>query len=377
MKILHCIPTLECGGAERQLSYLAPELARRGHEVHVAFLRGGINLGRLQQSPVHLHQLKARSNYDPFIFWQLIKLVRKINPDIMQTWILQMDILAGLAAKVVGVPWVLREPNSAKSWFSGIKNILRWWLGKRAHTVIANSSGGEAYWRSQGLSGQVYLIPNSLPVEEIAAEPVASLTGIGKNDPEKVILYVGRLFDKQKNVERFIQALIALNKNLKIKAALCGDGPDRMKFAELINRHGMKDRIFLPGVVNNVWGLMKGADVFVSVSHYEGRPNTVLEAMACGCPLVVSDIPAHREFLDESSAVFVDPLDVEAIAQSIHMVLENPQAARSRAEVARAKVAAWTIPAIAGQYEEVYWKVLRLKMEKSGKVSQLLVARLK
>ncbi len=55
----------------------------------------------------------------------------------------------------------------------------------------------------------------------------------------------------------------------------------------------------------SVWALMKKASVFVSLSAYEGCPNTVMEAMACGCPIIVSDIPEHREILDEQSALFV------------------------------------------------------------------------
>ena len=90
MKILYCIPSLEYGGAERQLSYLAPELVRQGHEVHVAFVRGGLNLERLQNRGVHLHQIAAWSNYDFRIFIQLLGLVRKLRPGFIQTCLPQM-----------------------------------------------------------------------------------------------------------------------------------------------------------------------------------------------------------------------------------------------------------------------------------------------
>ena len=56
MKILHCISSFLAGGAERQLSYLAPELARRGHEVHIAYLEAGINLDRVRKNQVILHR---------------------------------------------------------------------------------------------------------------------------------------------------------------------------------------------------------------------------------------------------------------------------------------------------------------------------------
>ena len=72
---------------------------------------------------------------------------------------------------------------------------------------------------------------------------------------------------------------------------------------------GLADRVRLVGFVPDAWAWMKRASVLVSPSLFEGHPNVVLEAAACGCPLVVSDIPAHREFLDGENAVLVDTGD--------------------------------------------------------------------
>src|ERR1035437_1762104 len=98
MRIFHLIPSLSGGGAGRQLSYLAPELARMGHDVHVAYSNEGPQKPELPG--VVLHRLKSRSNYDPYLIWQLDRLSRRIKPDIIQTWLLQMDILGGLVARL-------------------------------------------------------------------------------------------------------------------------------------------------------------------------------------------------------------------------------------------------------------------------------------
>ncbi|HMA54166.1 MAG TPA: glycosyltransferase, partial [Acidobacteriota bacterium] len=93
MRILHLIPKLSAGGAERQLSYLASELARGGHEVHIGYSREGPE--RPDLIGVVLHRLESRSNYSPLLLRQLVRLIRSVKPDVVQTWILQMDILGG------------------------------------------------------------------------------------------------------------------------------------------------------------------------------------------------------------------------------------------------------------------------------------------
>ena len=105
--------------------------------------------------------------------------------------------------------------------------------------------------------------------------------------------------------------------------------------------------------------------MLVSVGFFEGRPNAVLEAMACGCPLVVSDIPAHREFLDEGSALLVSPEVPAAIAQAIGSVLTAPDDAARRAKEARAKAAQWSNQAMARQYAHVYQEVLARRSDSS------------
>src|SRR5258708_16637088 len=98
MRVLHCIGGLGGGGAERQVSYLSKELLRRGVDVHIAYRHGGHNLNGIQESGATLHELWGRNNYDPLLLCSLVKLVRRVKPDLIQTWLLQMDVLAGLAA---------------------------------------------------------------------------------------------------------------------------------------------------------------------------------------------------------------------------------------------------------------------------------------
>jgi glycosyltransferase involved in cell wall biosynthesis len=117
---------------------------------------------------------------------------------------------------------------------------------------------------------------------------------------------------------------------------------------------GIAHRVVFTGYVDNLWDLMKRADALVSLSRFEGCPNVVLEAMACGCPLIVSDIPAHREILDEHSALFVDLKDPDEAASAIRTTLFGGDAARRRASAARVRVAGRSIEGTARLYEQLY-----------------------
>src|SRR5688500_553473 len=83
-RVLHCIPGMGGGGAERQLAYLAEQLPRFGWDVHVALVGQGPNFERLRASGATLHVLESRSNYDPRLFLRLVRAVGRVQPDLVQ-----------------------------------------------------------------------------------------------------------------------------------------------------------------------------------------------------------------------------------------------------------------------------------------------------
>jgi glycosyltransferase involved in cell wall biosynthesis len=362
MRILHCIPSMGGGGAERQLTYLAAELSRMGWDVHVALLNEGPNFNRLKSSDATIHKLTARNNYDPRILGQLLRTVHTVKPDLIQVWINQMEILGGTVAQIMRLPWIFSERSSeffySSTNSSNLKNRLRLFLASRANAIVSNSSGGDRYWRTH-LKDRVpqYIIPNIVPLEEIEADPSRVLPDIDLDKAEKVVLFVGR-FDAGKNVDTLIVALEEVLQQLDVVAVLCGDGPFRPRIQQLLKHSAIAQRVLLPGYVSNAIALYKRADVFVSLSLYEGHPNAVLEAAACSCPLVLSDIPAHREFLNDHSATFVNPHEPTQVAQAITKVLSDPLQAKVRASNARKAIQEFSAAKIASQYQQVYLNVL-------------------
>ena len=349
---------MECGGAERQISYLAPEMARLGHDVHVAYLKGGINLSRLKSSKVNLHPIPCSSNYDIRIFYHLFHLIQKVQPEVLQTWIFQMDIVAGLLSRFFKIPWVLREPANKLSTPYNVRNTLRLILGKKADAIIANSTSGYLYWSYSGYKGNCKVIPNAIPNDDIVFNSTNPFNKYGLDKNDNVILYVGKIDNNIKNVFNLFYSVLPIVKMSNNYAILCGDGPDKLRLQNLINKHMIRDKIILAGETSNVLELMKNAKVLLQISNTEGMPNVLLEGIICECPIILSDIPGHRDVLSNDSAFFVNHHNIDNISKTIKFVLENRDIAKSKAKNAKSKVANLSISNITNKYIQIYRDVI-------------------
>lgn len=353
-RILHCIWQIGIGGAEKQLIYLCRLQILAGSEVHVAVSRRGVLAGLLEQTGAVLHVLGG-SRYDPSILLRLIRLIRNLRPDLLNTWLTAMDIVGGCAALMTGVPWVLSERSAAGAYPSSLLNNLRALLGFRASSIVANSTGGVHYWKGVRQGGEdVFLIPNYVPIEDIRSALPASGSGPPENTGRDLILFVGRL-SREKNVESIIRACALLKDQRNFDLVLCGDGPLQVELTALAEVEGIAGNTYFLGAVPSVWPWMKRAQICVAASHFEGNPNTVLEAAACGVPLVVSALEAYLEVVDESSA-FIVPAGAgpREIANALVTALTDRADALQRAELATKRVRAMSSDDIATRYAEVY-----------------------
>lgn len=353
-RLLHVIHGLTIGGAERQLTLLAPAQSARGHEVHIAVVKPDVP-ATLADSPVTIHVTGTGNPHDPRHILRLRSIIKHVRPDVVQTWLTQSDVMGGIAALSTGTRWVLSERSSAVGYPSTWKNDLRVWLAKRGATIAANSAGGMAYWKSQGVTpGRVHLVPNAVDASAVSAVPLSPLPpGF---DGRPLVMYAGRLAE-EKNPFVMIDALAAAFQERDAVALLCGTGPLEARMLARIAELGLSERIVLGGHRSDVFALLKRAALCIAVSRYEGSPNVVLEAIAAGCPVVVSDIPAYTELLNTESALVVPSNDVAATARAISAVLQDPDAAAVRAERARSRIADFTVENVAATLDVLYGRL--------------------
>lgn len=354
--ILHLIPTLEGGGAERQLSMLAIEHVKYGYNVHVCARRGGTYLEALQNHGVTVHWMgEYRGNFNVFLWLKIRKLINRIKPNIVQTWLAQMDIIGGSAALWSSVPWIVSE-RSSQGAFGGDTLTSRF-LVRRAHAIVANSMGGTQYWfKRLGNGFPIFKIGNAIDVEAVR-NSVSCIFRESSFNNKKLVLVVGR-FNVEKAHEIVVKAIQKLPESCPIHVFMIGEGSLQPAIKEMVNIAGLCHRFSFFPFRFDWWGLLKEACVLISVSRFEGHPNVVLEAIAGGCPLIVSDIPAHREFLREETATFVPLDDPIALSNAVASVVSEPGLAQQRAKRAMAVVDELRITAAADAYTALYKRVI-------------------
>jgi glycosyltransferase involved in cell wall biosynthesis len=358
-KILHLIPTLEGGGAERQLSMLASEQAQRGHDVHICARRGGAFAAAPRACGVTIHLLgEHRGSLNVFLWLKIFGMIKRVMPDIVQTWLTQMDITGGSAALWNSVPWIVSERTSRGA-FS--RQELSWsvrsWLVRYADAIVANSEDGASYWREKlATDSRVFRIRNAVDVDAVRSSFSPFFRESRFND-KKLVLVVGG-FRPEKAHEIVVQALRLVPDRYPVHVFMIGEGALQHEIEAMVSAAELSDRCSLIPFMSDWWGLLGDASVLVNVSRFEGHPNVVLEAIAGGCPLIVSDIPAHREFLDEGTAVLVLPDDPAALANAIVSVLSKPEEARQRAERATAIVEVLRVSTAADAYASLYESII-------------------
>jgi len=235
----------------------------------------------------------------------------------------------------------MAEASSALAYRAGIKAFLRQRLGQYANGIIANSPAGAAMWQGHP---HVATITNGIDFQRFStAEPAE--TGLSR----KPIVAVSRL-TPTKRVDLLLDALAIVRQRREDATLLIvGDGPDRPKLEAQAAMLGLRDSVRFLGFRSDVPRWLRAAAVVASASELEGRSNATMEAAAAGAPLVLTDIPAHRDTFG-SDAVYFPIGDAAALAEAILKDLENPEAAAARAARAQSAMQRCTIEQTVNQH---------------------------
>jgi glycosyltransferase involved in cell wall biosynthesis len=166
--------------------------------------------------------------------------------------------------------------------------------------------------------------PIDLPRIEALAAAVPDDPWLSPGAPP-VFVAVGRLYP-QKDYPTLLRAFARVRSGHRARLIICGEGPDRRALEALAANLGVADAVRLPGIVANPYALMAHAAALVLSSAWEGLPNVIIEALACGCPVVSTDCPSGPSELLEGGrfGTLVPVGDDEALARGMIARLEGP-----------------------------------------------------
>ncbi len=338
--------TLGGGGADRMLFNLANEFSRRNLSVDlVLFMAEGHLVPELSER-VNLHDLQTPAidrsgphRRTPRLLegvYRLWKLLRKVQPEVVIstgyfpnlacTWVRSFSRLDYRVYLREGQTLSLRT-GDRNSLMDRLMPSLVKWTYPLADRVFANSPGVADDLRSfSGVPEHLIdLLPNPTLPDDFSKQPQPVPEDPWLENGRPTIVGAGRLHPR-KDFTTLIKAFARIRKSIKADLLILGEGEQRKELEELISSKGLEHHVRLPGYQRNIYGYLAAADLFVLSSRYEGMPSTLIEAMACGTPVVATDCRSGpRELLDGGEIAPLVPVkDVNAMAEAIRGVLRKP-----------------------------------------------------
>ncbi len=289
--------------------------------------------------------------------------LRRARPDVLFATSIPPNLASLLGRMVAGTstPVVIRQSNVVRlvqaKRYAGVGRRPRDWilpgLYRRADAIIAVSAGVAENLRvlRTGPDDRVAVVPNGVALERIsgrAAEPVNHPWLQG--DGGRVLLAIGRLVPK-KDYPTLLEALRLVRLGCPARLIILGEGPERGQLEAMASRLGVRDFVSMPGFCSNPFAYLARADLYVLSSISEGMPSSLIEALACGCPVVSTDCPSGpSEILDGGAYGALVPVgNPQALASTILEALRRPR----DDERLRARAAEFSVEACVARYLDV------------------------
>jgi glycosyltransferase involved in cell wall biosynthesis len=327
MRIASVIYSLSAGGAERVASTMVNYWVGAGEQVTLVtfdsvekdFYRIDARVKR-----IGLGLTSQSKNWREFIgnnlrrVQSLRALLRSSQFDVVVSFVDKVNVLVLLATVGLGVPVIVSEQIDPRKHPVGrVTAGLRRLLYPSARAVVVQTAGISQWARGFVRKDAIYVIPS--PVSE------QFLGSRGSNDTtaRHTILGMGRL-EPQKGFDRLLTAFArCAERHPEWTLRIVGEGAERPRLHTLAVKLGIESRVRLDTVTKEPEKVLRDSNLFVLSSHYEGFPNVLLEAMACGLPVISFDCPSGpREMIrDGIDGVLVPPDDVEALAKAMDSLM--------------------------------------------------------
>jgi GalNAc-alpha-(1->4)-GalNAc-alpha-(1->3)-diNAcBac-PP-undecaprenol alpha-1,4-N-acetyl-D-galactosaminyltransferase len=326
VRIALIISSLGAGGAERVMSIMANYWAAQNqdvtlitlssessdwYKVHSDVKRVGLNL---QLPSAHIG-VALRRNVQRIK--RLRDALRSLRPDVAIVFGDTTNVLTLIASLGLGIPIIVSERNDPRQQPMNLaRGILRSILYRYADAVVVQSPAVRDWAKKFVRQNAIHVIPN--PVNAPRTAPEDSCARVVDS-----VVAMGRL-TRQKGFDILLPAFkICAERHPSWSLLILGEGEQRRSLEALVVELGLTGRVRLPGLVQDPTLILRGVDLFIMPSRYEGFPNALLEAMSCGLAVIATDCHSGpREIIrDGIDGMLVPPDDVGALASAMNRLL--------------------------------------------------------
>ena len=351
IRIAHVAPQLETGGLERLLAGFARHADRRRFALRfVALGTRGCVAEDIESHGWSVTALGAGPGVRPSVVRDLARMFRQERIGIVHTHNSRALIYAGPAAKLAGA-CVVHTRHGQRHGASRRQDVLFRLAGFCADRLVCVSEDGQRLCRREGFDGgSLCTIWNGIERDRF------SFVGPAADGPA---LFVGRL-SPEKDVATLLKAVaIVIRERPSFRLRIAGAGPCHSKLVAMSESLQVHEHVDFMGEVRDVSGLLRTSSMLVLPSLTEGLPLTVLEAMACGLPVVATRVGGTPEAVEHgTSGLLVPPREPARLADAMLQVSADPEKSRQMGLAGHRRVAAhFDVGTMVSRYESLYRSV--------------------
>lgn len=341
MRLVYLNSARDWGGAETWSLELFTGLADRGHNVIVVcHPKSELRRRLAEETGLGTTSIRIRGELAPLRVAQLAFLLRRTSPDLVVAYRTRDVKLGATASWLAGGFPLVHAHKSPSPLRSSLVYRLIWGRGVPALAVPSRAMRALLLERASWLASKpLRVIPNGVDTTRYRPRPelrtrVRQELGI----PQSVFLvsYHGRFWER-KNVDLLIRGVARASGRAPVHAMVIGDGPKANELRALAE--SLRAPATFTGFRTDVPEVLSAADAAAHLSTAEGMPNSVLEAMACGLPVIASAATSHAEQIEDGLHGFlVSPGDVDLVAEAILKLARAPEQRTRMGQAAKRRV---------------------------------------
>ena len=348
-RVLLLVDTLNLGGTETQLVNTAIRLNSDSYQVTVGCLRAeGPLLQTLRQAGIQIVEFRKEKTLlslnGLYQLFRLIKFLHRGKFHVLHAYDLWANLLGIPAARLARVPVIIssRRYLADHDWYTTRRNkILRFLYRMSTHVVVNSISVRELLVKRDKIARRrIRVIYNAIEADRFACsrrKKIEKLPNICANS--KIIAVLANLYAVKGHAHLITAATTVCASHPGTVFLLIGDGPERVKLQQMVKELGLEKNVLFLGCREDVPELLACCDLSVLASESEALPNSVLETMAAGLPIVATRVGGITEVVQDGvNGVLVPPNNAEALARAISRLLRNPECAAKLGSVAQERV---------------------------------------